>query len=513
MATEPDTLPALARNASPPVAQTAPGRERAAIRNVSLLLVARGVVLAGGVASAALVPRTLGPAAYGRYDLITMLTFWFTMLGGLGLGQVVSRQAPEMEAAGATLRLRMLFGSALVVRAIGGVVVALLYFAVTRLWLREIEPLVLILLAFAVVLRNPASLCYSLFLGQGRIGRWAVPEVIRQWGSVAFALPGFLLGGFRGAVCGYLVSEVVISVLGVLGARERLSLSALRLDFVAMAPFWRVGLAFYASEIMMSAIERSGAVLLRLVTHDYAQVGMFGVSYQIFMAAVLSTNQIASSFVPLITLLRTRGEDAEQKLWVERLIKWLTVTSVLGFLGSLILGRDLAPLVLGRAYAPVYPNLVVLSATLLLVPLAHVCSVLTLTHDRPSILFKSAALKLIAFWCLGLPLTMRWGSLGACLAMGGAVAVQTAYLMIRKAALVAHAFRTWLLVVVAGLLFAPLVLLHGSLPVNVALYGVAAGGWLLLLRAVGIVSTRELRAVYGALVSRGRPDGSAGAGA
>jgi hypothetical protein len=50
-------------------------RERTAIRNVRVLLLLRGLILAGGVATATLVPRIMGPATYGRYDLITMLTF------------------------------------------------------------------------------------------------------------------------------------------------------------------------------------------------------------------------------------------------------------------------------------------------------------------------------------------------------------------------------------------------------------------------------------------------------
>jgi O-antigen/teichoic acid export membrane protein len=125
--------------------------------------------------------------------------------------------------------------------------VALLYFVSMRLWLRDLEWTVLPVLAAAVLLRGPAGLCYSLFLGQGRIGRWALPEVVRQWGSVAFALPCFLLGGLRGAVCGYLVSETIIFMVGVVGARRTIARPAVRVDLAAAAPFLRIGLAFYAS--------------------------------------------------------------------------------------------------------------------------------------------------------------------------------------------------------------------------------------------------------------------------
>jgi len=474
-------------------------RERTAIRNVSLLLLLRGLVVAGGVAAAALVPRTMGPATYGRYDLITMLTFWFTMLGGLGIGQVVSRQVPQLEHEGAKEKLRVLLGNLLMLLVLSSAVVAIFYFLTTRLWLRDLEWTVLLALSVAVLLRGPGTLCYSIFLGQGRIGRWAVPEVVRQWGSVAFALPCFLLGGLRGAVGGYLVSETVILVIGLAGARRSISRQALRLDLGAISPLLRVGLAFYASEIVLSALDRSGAVLVRAVTNDYAQVGLFGVSSQIFMAAVLSTNQIANSFVPLITILRAKHEDAELRLWIERLVKWLSLVATLGFLGSLILGKDIVPLVLGRAYAPVYPNLVAMAATLIFLPLIHACSLLALTHDRPSLLFKAALVRLLCFWGLGVPLIVHWGSLGACIAVGFATAMQSAYLLAKHSALVGPAFRRFAVVVGVGLSFAPAALLRASVPVNVALYLAVVSGYLFVLRAMGAISAGELRALIRAL--------------
>jgi O-antigen/teichoic acid export membrane protein len=351
------------------------------------------------------------------------------------------------------------------------------------------------------MLRGPGSLCYSLFLGQGRIGRWALPDIVRQWGSVAFALPGYWLGGLRGAVCGYLVSETVIFVVAVTGARRAFSWSAFRFNLRASRPLLGMGLAFYASEMVASAIERSGAVLIRSVTLDYAQVGLFGVSYQIFMAALLSTGQITNSFVPLLTVLRARGETAEMRAWVERLVKWLAITGMLGLLGSLILGRDLVPFVLGREYGVVYPNVVVMSAALLFLPLTHTCSLLALVHDRPGVLFRAALLKLVCFWALGIPLVVRWGSLGACLAMGAAIATQAVYLLIRHAALVGPALRRWSFVVGTGLLLAPLAWLRGTLPLNIALFVLATAVWLLILRRSGVISARELRAIYQALGS------------
>ena len=82
---------------------------------------------------------------------------------------------------------------------------------------------------------------------------------------------------------------------------------------ISLSEFTRARASRLPSAIRPAVSERlrSGAVMLRSVTEDYAQVGMFGVSYQTFMAAVLSTNQIASSFVPLLAVLRARRRAAE----------------------------------------------------------------------------------------------------------------------------------------------------------------------------------------------------------
>ncbi len=481
------------------------------MRNVTVLLLLRGLVVAGGMASAMLVPRTMGPATYGRFDLVTTMTFLFSMLGGLGIGQVMSRQAPELLASGRMARLRALFGNLFVLRAASGLVVGLLYVLVMRLWLRDLDGTILVLLSVAILLRVPGSLCYALFLGQGRIARWALPELVRQWGSIAFALPCFLWGGLPAAIGGYLVSELVIFTIGLLGARGVVARAALRFESGAVRPLLRVGLAFFATDLVLAAVERSGTVMVRAITHDYARVGMFGVSYQTFMAAVLCSHQLAQSFVPLLTVLRTRGRAAELRLWVERLVKWLSVAAVLGLLGAVTVGREIVPLVFGRAFAPAYPSLLLLAGTLLFLPLTQVCSVLALTHDRPSVVFRAAALRLLVFWALGLPLVIRWSDLGACVAVGLGIVAQTAYLVGLKWSVVRPAFRRWLLVVAAGLLFVPVAGLRGSFPRDTALFVVAAAGFLLVLRGTGLISARELRAVYWHLsFRRVRPRGGQG---
>jgi O-antigen/teichoic acid export membrane protein len=323
--------------------------------------------------------------------------------------------------------------------------------------------------------------------------------VVRQWGSVTLALPCFLASGLHGAVIGYLVAEAGIFVVAITGARRSFSRWLLRPDWKTIVPLLQVGVVFYLGELVLSAVERSGGLMVRGLTHNYAEVGMFGVSHQIFTAAVASSNQISMSFVPLITVLRSRHEDAELKTWIERLIKWLALAGVLAFLGALILGQDIVPLVLGKAYVPVVSNLVVMVGALLFIPLTHSCSMLALTHDRPGIVFRAALLRLVVFWGAGITLTARWGSLGTCLALFLAIAAQMAFFVWKNRVVVAPAFLRWTLVVGVGLTFAPVAFLRSSRPANVALYLLTAGGFLLAMKALGQISAKDFRALVRAL--------------
>ncbi|MGD2147356.1 MAG: hypothetical protein PVH41_11740, partial [Anaerolineae bacterium] len=57
---------------------------QATVRNAGMLLVQRVGFVVGALALVVLVPRLMGPDAYGRYALITSLAFWFVLSGSLG---------------------------------------------------------------------------------------------------------------------------------------------------------------------------------------------------------------------------------------------------------------------------------------------------------------------------------------------------------------------------------------------------------------------------------------------
>src|SRR5262245_44547591 len=83
--------------------RVAPGQPegRSADEGAVLVLVQRGLETLGGLAFAAIVPRTLGPDAFGRYAFLISVAVLFALVGGLGLNNATARYLPPLAARGA----------------------------------------------------------------------------------------------------------------------------------------------------------------------------------------------------------------------------------------------------------------------------------------------------------------------------------------------------------------------------------------------------------------------------
>jgi len=474
-------------------------REQTALRNVGLLLMMRGLLVVGGVVVAAVVPRLMGPTGYGQVALLVALSFWFSLASTLGFTQIMGRYVPHYIEAGDHEGLRVFFARLLAIRLVSGLLTGGLYLVVTAAWLRDLDLWAKAILAVAVCVRAPAGLFFSLYLGLNRAARWGVADILRQWGTLVFMLPGYLWGGLRGAALGVLLAEAVVLLVGLSGARAYISGAALRLDLAGMAPTLRFGLLFYLSDLILSAFERSGEALVRIGSGNYAEVGFYGVAHSTFLTGAVGIPQIALAFAPLLTVLRLEGDQAAVSLLSQRLLKWLALGGVTVVLAAVCLADALVPLVFGPAYRPVASNLIPMSMCFVALSLTSVANLLALTHDRPGVALIAAVVRLVAFWFFGLLLVGRWGSWGACLAVLGAVTAQAAFFTWRMRQVVGYSLRRWVWVVGLGALFLPLGFLRSSLAVDVTLFATALlgyGGLVFLLR---LVSPDELRAMWQAM--------------
>jgi O-antigen/teichoic acid export membrane protein len=477
---------------------------QSALRNAGFLVIQRGGLLAAGVLFAVLVPRIMGPGAYGRFALVSSLSTLFVMCSTLGFTEVAGRFLPELRRRPESRDLHRLVGGLLSIRLIAGALVAAAFLGLTTRWLPDLDPPALLAVTAAIFVRAVSHLLFSLFLGLNQAARWGAGELLSRSLLLVFVLPGYVIGGFRGACVGLLLTEVATLAIALVWTRSMLSLARLRIDGRHLGPYLRVGLAYFGVNLFLIAFQASGESLVRLVTHDYAEVSYFGIANSIHLSAVAAIQQLSLAFAALLITLREQNAVAALREGLRRLVSWTTAAAVAAVLGVLLLGPDLVPRVVGRSFEPVVITLIPMTLALLPLALSSVASVVAVTHDRPGVLLLGAGLRLAVFWGAGPLLVMRTGSLGACLAVLLAQIVQAAYLGWMMRAQMAPALRSWGACGLAGALFVPLIWLRSSIPLNAALFVASLAGFLGLLLATRVLAVSQVVETWRAIGQAGR---------
>lgn len=481
-------------------------RADATVRNAGLLIALRGLALAGGLVYAALVPRTLGPQVYGQFALVTSLAIWFELASGLGIGQVIARQTPSFRLRDDRGGLAGFFGSLVTLRAAGGILAAAAYFALTRLWLQEIDPLVLAAVAASVVVQSVGGTLYSFFLGLNQAARWGANDVLSRWVPILFLVYGYSLGGLPGACLGLLAGESIVAGIALWWARPYLSWSGLRSGWRGLAPHMRFALGFYASTLVLALFQRSGEPMVRLFSGDYVEVGYFGLAYAAYSAAEAVIPQLTMAFAPFLITLRLRGDPARVARWAERLARWLGVAGIAAIAGAFLIGEDLVPAIFGADFAPVSIYLLPLALTLLPQAIGAIARMLAVVYDRPAEVVRASVLRLALLWAVGPVFVRRLGGAGAALAVFLAAIAYAVYLAWRMRPAARYPLARWGLTVALGFSFVPLVFLRSTWWLNLGLWGAFLAGYVALLLALRLISPEEIRSALQVIRRRREPE-------
>jgi len=479
------------------------GEAQATVRNVGLLIVQRGFEVAGTFIFAALVPRLMGPDIYGRYALVTSLSIWFVLFSDLGITQVIVRYVPQFILQEEKKDLQKFFSYLLTVSLVWGTLCAGFYLLLTSLWLRDLDRLLLAIIAGTVIVRGWSQPFFALLLGLSQAARWGMAQMMRRWVSLVFLLPGFYLGGLRGACLGLLLTELVVLAVGIGWGRSFLSWPNFHLNLNYLSPYLRFGLIFFFTSLIFTSFNRSGEVLIRFFHGNYVQVGYFGVSYNVYLTVATAIPQFTLAFTPLLTTLLANGDTEAIRQWTEQLLKWLAVGGMLVVFAVLLLGEDLVPIVLGKAYRPVASNLLPLSLALLTHTLGSVATLLTLIYERPKMAFVAGTIRLSTFWALGLPLVARWGSLGGCVAVLAASTLYAFYFNWRIQKVISYSLRKWTFAIGLGSFFLPLWWLRSSCMANLAFYGIFVVGYFFLLFFLKLITREEITALRRVISQKG----------
>ena len=472
-----------------------------AIRNVGFLLVQRVLKILQGLLFLILVPRLLGPDRYGLFRLLMSLCLWFIFATSMGLVPVFSRFLPQL-----TLEkknLKDFFEPFLTVRLLVALSAALLYSLFIFFWLKEVDLWVLLPLGGLVFFQSLSQLFFSFFLGVNRAALWGMGELLRAWTSLPFLLTGFYLADLKGACLGLLLSEGLVLIVGICWTRPYLSWPRPRLNFQQLMPYLKFGAYYYASDLLFTAFQFSGEPLIRLFSGDYREIAYFGLAFHGYQSAGLLLFYLPLAFLPFFSSLILQGQTEALREWVERLLTWLSIGGVLLFWAVLLLGPDLVPFVVGPGYDPVIINLVPMALTFLIAILGSMSHILSQVLTRPELALRAAALRVLVFWGISLPLITWRPSLGGCLAVLIAAGTHSFYFNWSIQKIFRYHIRSWGIPLALGTLFLPFYWLQSSFMINVGLYVLFAFIYLFVLIRFNIMRTHELTAAWRIIHQKG----------
>ena len=472
------------------------------IRNAGFLLTQRGFHILGSLLFAVLVPRLMGPNDYGRYALIISLYFWFMILSDLGFPQIMGRYVPLFILQGEKEKLQKFFSNLLTLSLVSGALSGCFYLLFTSLCLPDLDLFLFLMMATTIFVRAATHPFFTLFLGLNQAALWGMGEIFRHGLTIVTVIIGFYLNGLQGACLGLFLTELVVLSIGIGWGKSYLSWKDLCLDLRYLLPYLRFGFMFFVFNLLATAFQHSGEILIRFFYPDYAQVAYYGLAYDVFHKVSVFIPHLTLAFAPFMVTLLAREETKILKQWIEQLIKWLTVGGVIVFFSVLLLGNDLVLLVLGAAYQPVAINLLPLSLMLCVQVLSNVGILLTIVYNRPKIAVMAAGIRLVAMLIFGPFLIARWGSWGGCLAVLAASVIFTGYLTWRLQGVITYSLQKWALEIVLGLIFLPLLWWQSSWSINVLLYGIFVIGYCTLLLLLRFMTLSEMVAVWRAFRSK-----------
>ena len=481
---------------TPPDAPRSPGPggsdAHRTLRNAGLVMASRVLHVAAATLFAILVPRVMGPPVFGRYALLTSVSQWFAQLSGTGIVSLITRMIPEFMASGDRAATEKLFTNLFVVRIGTAMAAAAMYSLIVLVWLDEPDVVAAALIAAALPARILGNLCFGLFLGLNQTVRWTAGELLQRWLMLALVLGGAVVGGLRGACAGFFLASLVVFLVGVASARHSLRWSCLDLSAKYLRPYLRLGTAFAAAQVLHTLSLRSGAVIVRLATGSYAQVGYVGAALAIYQTGGQAMWQLALSFTPFFVGRFHAGERHAVAGWLERMLALLVAGAVLVNFAVLFVGADVLPTLLGAAFAPVVASLAPMAVALVPFSFAAVGRIVALIVDRPRTAAVAAAIELVVAWTAGSALASWLGAPGAAAGMLVAVCAWAFAMSWPLRQELRYSIAPAMKAVALGAAFIPGALLRGSLPVNALLLAVSSGAYIALAVRLRIVSPRDV---------------------
>jgi PST family polysaccharide transporter len=478
-------------------------------RNLSLITINKLIQLVGGALWAVIVPRWMGPEQYGRFALamsISLLLWWVGDLGGL---EVFGRHIPPLQEKDPDAAHK-LFGQAFILRVIIALSLIPLMLVAGPLiapWLKG-WPSALIAMSAGLHIISWSS--FHLLYARKEMGKWATEL---SW-RLMTQLPLVILAGkwsLTAQMAAYTANEVIYLALALWWTRDWFNWKALKPDLSFLKPYLRMGLGFWATNVGLILLFRTGTLMVQVLTGQSAQVSFYDLALTVFFLIYTIIDQLIRSFLPTVTEFHEGGQQERVGRWLQTLTQWGAALAIIAVIAVQYTADWILPFILGGDYVEAATVLRVMLLSLPALVLVGVGTVAAAVHQSPRVKLLAIAIGALVFWGSALFITPRYGAVGTAWALTAGLNVYALLLFSQ----VRHALQfPWRKLIGLFLLAVPFLLARGYVTPNflVALAASVIAGLLYLGAALALrlASLDFLQMAMQLLPGRSQSDQGAG---
>ncbi len=340
-----------------------------AIRNAGILTVSLLGTWSVALAVRLLLPRLLGPTAFGALHFADYFAQGFLIVTALGVDtyirkEVATRPGHASDFFGGVLVLRLLMGVAL-----SGLMLLVLYVTGRG---PEMKTLALLYAAAHFLLTLNHSLG-ALLQARGTVTGLAVVNVVTKAGWGASVIAGLMVGAPLWIVpAAFIAAELAKTFALSVLSRRHLSLR-LSFDRTATTAVMVASLPFFLNILAQTLYDKIDVSMIGILAGN-TEAGYYGAATILTASALMLTPIISSVLLPHSSLAAARSPEDLQEVMEGALRVTLTIILPVAFL--LILGADIwVEFLFGTEFAPSVTALQVRATSLVLTYLATLSAI------------------------------------------------------------------------------------------------------------------------------------------
>lgn len=387
--------------------------------SVAASLAGKAAEMATLLLLATVVPRTLGPADYGRFavplTVVTLGSLALTLGGPTLMARFVPAAAPgDRVALARAIGGRLARGRAAQLAVLAAVALAAVVWDPARF-----PPLVTGLVVGALALNVAASLALQVALGLGRTGAWSVRYPLQNAVLIGAVLVLYPRAGATGAVVAILVSAVAGAALGAAVAGPLSGARTAKVPVPVGAV--RFGALHAAGAALVQCSHRGGVLAVALLAVSPAETGFVALATGIALGVTYAVLQAFTVTLPHLADSAATPRAAEAVL--RRLAAGLLVVIVpVAAVTALVLDAAV-PAVFGGAYEGAVPAFGPALALVVLAPLNGLAVQVAALRLRPEAALSSGIASALGFVVVAVATVPAWGAAGGtAAALAGAAA-------------------------------------------------------------------------------------------